>query len=442
MFGGIYMSDKSIVRPFTKFVSLNIFGMVGLSCYILADTYFVANGLGTKGLAALNLAIVIYSLIQSAGLMIGIGGATKFTVLKTQGESEKAEEIFTHCIVSASLLGLLCAAAGIFFSHNISLLLGADEDTFAMTNVYIKTIMCFAPFFILNTTLIAFLRNDGAPKLAMVCMLVGSFANIILDYIFIFPMGMGMFGAAFATGIAPILSISLMYFHFSKECCQLRLRRCGAKASYLANIAALGVSSFIAEISFAMILMIFNLVILGIAGNTGVAAYGIIANIAFVANAIFVGIGQGIQPLASRAHGEGDTLRLWAILKYALLLAAVVWGIIYFGIVFFTEGIVSAFNSENDPSLQTYALTGLRIYFIGFAAAGVNVVITAFLSAAESSRAAFILSMCRGIAAILPLVAVLPRLFGITGVWLVFPVAEALTVILAVKCLSVQKRLS
>ena len=416
--------------------------MVGLSCYILADTYFVANGLGTKGLAALNLAIVIYSLIQSAGLMIGIGGATKFTVLKTQGEGAKAEEIFTHCIVSAALLGVICAIIGIFFSRDISILLGANDDTFAMTNVYIKTIMCFAPFFILNTTLIAFLRNDGAPKLAMVCMLAGSFANIILDYVFIFPMGMGMFGAAFATGIAPILSISLMYLHFSKEFNNLRLRRCRAKLSYMANIAALGISSFIAEISFGMILMIFNLVILGIAGNTGVAAYGIIANIAFVANAIFVGVGQGIQPLASRAHAEGNSLRLWAILKYALFLSAAVWGVIYFGIAFFTDGIVAAFNSENDPALRLYALAGLRIFFLGFAAAGVNVIVTAFLSAAESPRAAFILSMTRGVAAILPLVAILPVLFGITGVWLVFPAAEALTVAIAVKCLLAQKRLS
>ena len=188
--------------------------------------------------------------------------------------------------------------------------------------------------------------------------------------------------------------------------------------------------------------MIFNIVILNIAGTTGVAAYGIIANIAFVTNAIFVGIGQGIQPLASKAHGEGDSRRLQLILKYALVLSAAVWALIYLGITFFTDGIIAVFNSENNHALRDYAASGLVIYFSGFAAAGLNIIITAFLSAAESSRAAFVLSMTRGFAAIVPLVLVLPHFWGIIGVWLVFPVAESLTLALAVKSLLVQRKLS
>ena len=436
------MSEQKIARAFTKFVSLNILGMVGLSCYILADTFFVSKGLGMKGLAALNLAIVIYSLIQAVALMIGIGGATKFTVLKTQGNNYEAEEVFTHCTVSALVLGTLFAFCGITASSKISIILGANSDTFTMTNVYVKTIMCFAPFFILNTVLIAFLRNDGAPRLAMSCMLFGSFANIVLDYIFIFPLNMGMFGAAFATGIAPILSISLMYLHFSQGTNQLRLRKSRFSFAHLRNISALGISAFVSEISFGTILMIFNIVILNIAGTTGVAAYGIIANIAFVTNAIFVGIGQGIQPLASKAHGEGDSRRLQLILKYALVLSAAVWALIYLGITFFTDGIIAVFNSENNRALRDYAASGLVIYFSGFAAAGLNIIITAFLSAAESSRAAFVLSMTRGFAAIVPLVLALPHFWGIIGVWLVFPIAESLTLALAVKSLLVQRKLS
>ncbi len=436
------MGERKTARAFTKFVSLNILGMVGLSCYILVDTFFVSKGLGMKGLAALNLAIVIYSLIQAMALMVGIGGATKFMILNTQGSYQEAEEVFTYCTVSALVLGAVFAFCGITASAKISMILGANSDTFAMTNVYVKTIMCFAPFFILNTVLIAFLRNDGAPRLAMSCMLFGSFANIILDYVFIFPLKMGMFGAAFATGIAPILSICLMYLHFSQGTNRLRLRKSRFSLPHLRSIASLGVSAFVAEVSFGAILMIFNIVILGIAGTTGVAAYGIIANIAFVANAIFVGIGQGIQPLASEAHGEGDNCRLQLVLKYALVLSVAVWAIIYFGITFFTDGIISVFNSENNHALRDYAASGLVIYFAGFAAAGLNVIITAFLSAAESSRAAFVLSMTRGFAAIVPLVLTLPHFWGITGVWLVFPIAESLTLVLAIKSLPVQRKVS
>lgn len=432
--------NTNVFYPFAKLVSLNIMGMIGLSCYILADTYFVSNGLGTKGLAALNLAIVIYSFIQSVGLMIGIGGATKFTVLKTHGKDAKAEEIFTHCIAASTVIGLLCAISGILFSSEISVMLGANDETLAMTSVYIKTIMCFAPFFILNTVLIAFLRNDGAPKLAMFCMLSGSFANIILDYIFIFPLEMGMFGAAFATGIAPILSISLIYSHFSSVKNNLRLRRCGAEISSLLDVASLGISAFITEMSFGVILMTFNLVILSISGNIGVAAYGIIANIAFVANSIFVGIGQGLQPLASRAHAKGDGKMLRTILIYAVLLSVIVWASIYLGIMLCTDTIVSLFNSENDPLLRSYAVTGLFIYFIGFAAAGANASVSAFLSAVENPRASFIISMMRGLVVILPLAALLPSLFGMVGVWLAFPAAEAVTAVVSAMSLFAVRR--
>ena len=124
------------------------------------------------------------------------------------------------------------------------------------------------------------------------------------------------------------------------------------------------------------------------------------------------------------------------------MLSVAVWAIIYFGITFFTDGIISVFNSENNHALRDYAASGLVIYFAGFAAAGLNVIITAFLSAAESSRAAFVLSMTRGFAAIVPLVLTLPHFWGITGVWLVFPIAESLTLVLAIKSLPVQRKVS
>ena len=124
------------------------------------------------------------------------------------------------------------------------------------------------------------------------------------------------------------------------------------------------------------------------------------------------------------------------------MLSAAVWALIYLGITFFTDGIIAVFNSENNRALRDYAASGLVIYFSGFAAAGLNIIITAFLSAAESSRAAFVLSMTRGFAAIVPLVLVLPHFWGIIGVWLVFPVAESLTLALAVKSLLVQRKLS
>ncbi len=190
----------SIKNTFMRYILTNIIGMIGLSCYILADTFFVSKGLGVQGLTALNLSISIYSFINATGLLIGIGGATKYSIYQARNKHNKANIIFTNSIKIGILLGIFFLLIGLLGSSTLSSLLGADKNIFHMTNTYLKTLLCFAPFFILNNIFIAFIRNDGNPKLSMAGMLIGSLSNIILDYIFIFPLQWGMFGAAFATG--------------------------------------------------------------------------------------------------------------------------------------------------------------------------------------------------------------------------------------------------
>ena len=148
--------NDSVPVLFTRYVSLNVMGMIGLSCYILADTYFVSKALGASGLASLNLAISVYSIISATGLMFGIGGATRFAILKTQGEDEEASRVFTWTAVMGLITGLIFAALGLFFSGAVAMRLGADKETFEMTDTYLKVILCFAPCFILNNVVLAF----------------------------------------------------------------------------------------------------------------------------------------------------------------------------------------------------------------------------------------------------------------------------------------------
>ncbi|WP_315076637.1 MATE family efflux transporter [uncultured Clostridium sp.] len=426
------MKQNALYLTFTKFITLNIIGMLALSCYILADTYFISNGLGTNGLASLNLAISIYSFIHATGLMIGIGGATKFTILKTQSEHNKANEVFTHCIILSVVIGMFFVLTGIFNSEVISRLLGANKETFTMTNTYLKTILCFSPCFILNNVLIAFIRNDNSPRLAMTGMMLGSFSNIILDYIFIFPLNLGMFGAAFATGLAPIISILLLSLHFIKKKNQFHIQKCKIDLLIFKNISSLGISSFITEISSGIVLIIFNIVILSLTDNIGVAAYGIVANLSIVAVGMFTGIAQGMQPLVSNSYGMKNNLQLRQLLKYGIILSLSISVLIYIIVNLFSSELISFFNSENNLLLKYYATNGLLLYFIGFVFAGVNIVIISFLSSIENPKVAFIISLIRGVIAIVPLVIVLSSFFGITGIWLVFPSAEAITTIIAV----------
>lgn len=206
----------NIYKPFAKYVSLNILSMIGLSCYILADTFFIANGVGAQGLTALNLVLPAFSLLTGTGMLLGMGAATRFAILKGEGQREKANTMFTCAMAAGAVLGILYTILGVVFSEGISRLLGAQGEILSISAEYLRTLMVYSCAFVLNNVLICFVRNDHAPNLAMAAMITASLSNVVLDYVFIFPLGMGMFGAALATGIAPIISIAVLSLHFAR----------------------------------------------------------------------------------------------------------------------------------------------------------------------------------------------------------------------------------
>lgn len=431
--------EKSIIKNFGKYVSLNVLGMIGLSCYILADTFFVAKALGATGIAALNFSISIYSVIHGTGLMIGIGGAARYSILKSQNKNKRANIVFTTSMKLGVLLGVILTVIGIFGSKALALLLGADITTLPLTKTYLTTILCFAPFFIVNNIVLAFVRNDNNPNLSMIAMLAGSFSNIILDYIFMFPLGMGMFGAAFATGLAPIISIVILSIHFIKKKNNFKYINDKVVLSSVYDIFSLGLSAFITEVSSSVVLITFNLVILKLEGNLGVASYGIVANLALVGVSVFTGIAQGIQPLVSKGYGVKDYVTLRKVMKYALVTSFTIAVVIYLGVFFNADAIIGVFNSEQRIEIAQIAKIGLGIYFIGFFFAGINIVMAMYLSATERARDAFIISVARGCIIIVPMVLLLSRFWEMTGIWMAFVLTEGIVTIITIVMASSKK---
>lgn len=433
--------EKSILKNFIKYVSLNIMGMIGLSCYILADTFFVAKALGATGIAALNFSISIYSVIHGTGLMIGIGGATRYSILKSRNKDMKANIIFTTCMKLGVVIGIIFALIGILGTTPLALVLGADMTTLPLTKEYLSTILCFAPFFIINNIVLAFVRNDNNPNLSMIAMLLGSFSNIVLDYVFMFPFGMGMFGAAFATGLAPIISIGVLLIHFIKKKNNFKYIHSKVKFSYIRDIFGLGLSTFIVEVSSAVVLITFNLVILRLRGNLGVAAYGIVANIALVGISVFTGIAQGVQPLISKGYGLKNYELLGKVKNYALITSVSLALFMYLFMFLNSDSIIGIFNSEKNLEIAQIAKSGLRIYFIGFFFVGINIIMAMYLSATERTRDAFIISVSRGCVIILPLVILLSRIWNITGVWFAFVLTEYIVTVIAFYMVKLKRNL-
>lgn len=425
------MNNTGCLREFAKYVSLNVLGTLALSCYIFADTLFVSIGVGSDGLTALNLAIPIFNLIIGCGLMIGMGGATKFAIQKSQNDSEKANKTFTHCIYIYIVLSAVFVLAALLFSNQIVSLLGADEKVFDMTHTYLQVLMLFTPAFLLNYILQCFVRNDGAPHLAMAGMITGSLSNVFLDWLFIFPLNMGIFGAVFATGLAPIISLCIISTHFIRRKNSFHLVKCKPEIRKAGSILSTGVPSLISELSSGVVIMIFNFIILNLQGNVGVAAYSVVANLYLIILSIFNGIAQGIQPLVSKNYGLGNIKNISLITRYAYtsMFAAAI--IIYIGMFIFADPVTSAFNSENDPLLQQMAVTGMNIYFLAAPFAGFNVITAVYFTSSERAKPAQIITMLRGFIVIIPTSFLLAYLGKLTGVWFSFPVSEFIVAIVA-----------
>lgn len=418
------MENKLYFREFLKYSSLNVLGMIALSCYILADTFFVSKALGADGLAALNLAIPVYSFINGSGLMIGMGGGIKYSIAKSQGAAQRADQTFTNSAVLTAVIAACFFLTGLLASGPLALLLGADGTVYEMTRTYLQVILLFAPMFMTNNLLLCFIRNDGAPQLSMAAMITGSLSNVVLDYVFMFPLGMGIFGAVLATGLAPVISILVLSPYLLRRKNQFHLRKCRISGKLALGIFSSGLPSLITEVSSGIVMIVFNTIILGIAGNIGVAAYGVIANLSLVVMSIYTGISQGIQPLLSSGYGTGNRKKTQSVLRYALVSAVLISAVVYVCVFFGADPIAAVFNSEQNATLQSIAVTGLKIYFTACVFAGFNIILSVYFTSTENALPAHIISILRGFVVIIPMAFLLSAAAELTGVWAAFPATE------------------
>lgn len=417
-----------VQKKFAKYVSQNILGMVGISLYILADTFFIAQAVGADGITALNLVLPLYSFIFAIGQMIGVGSAIRFAVENGQGRQQKYPW-FSNALIWTTIFGAIFMVVGFLFPEQLVMLMGGDAAIVAVGAPYTRIFMSFSIFFMWNHVCNAFVRNDGAPTVAMAATLFSSLFNIVFDYVLMYPLHMGMEGAALATACSPVVGILICLIHILSKRSSLHFHFVRPDLKRLCMACQVGVSAFIGEMSLGVTTLAFNYLILGIAGNTGVAAYGVVANLAIVVMALFNGIAQGSQPLISDYYGKNEHGLISRVIRMGLSLSLVFAVLIVTVMWLFPAQLTAIFNKANDPVLASYAEEGLRLYMIGFFFAGWNMLGASALSAMEQARAAFVASILRGFVLILLCAFALAALFGMTGVWLSYPAAEALTLV-------------
>ncbi len=419
------------IKKLRGYIYPNIFATVGVSLYILVDTYFISACAGTNGITALNLAMPLYSAIFAVAAMLGNGAATAFSLEKA-ASGKNGGSYFSQAVMTNLLLSIPFVLGGAFVPERIMAFLGADAAIIETGYTYVRTFLVCTPFFLLNGSFTAFIRNDGSPNIAMAATLISCLFNVVFDYILMFPCGLGMFGAALATGIAPAVSMAVCLAHFLSKNNTIRFRFVLPDLKKVVRACRLGIGYFVSEISSGVSGFVFNKILLSIVGNVAVAAYGIVANVSIVGTAIFSGVAQGLQPMASRAQGTGDLAARRAVCRYSLKTGLIIAAgvALLFGV--FAREVAEIFNSENNDQMTMLAVGNLRYYVVGFLPAAVNIILCGYFGAIGRDRLCSIISVSRGIVAIVAFTVILSRLFGIVGVWIAYPAAELFTLLLAI----------
>lgn len=423
--------QDSVYKLYFKYFFPTMCAALSTSIYVLFDTIFIGQGVGSTGLTALNIVLPIYSIYFGTGLLIGIGGSTLMSIEKGRKREDKAQKIFTLSFILGLFLSLIYTVIGFVFLDEIAIILGATKEVLALVKEYMIVVVGGTIPFVMGSIVAPFIRADKAPKRAMFAVIFSGFLNIILDYIFVFPLNMGMKGAAIATVFSYTISFLILLTHLLSKNNTLSFKKDFYKLSYVFRIIKCGLPSLFIEVSLGFVIFIFNIQILKLIGDDGVTAYSIISNIGIIAVALFNGISQTIQPLVSINIGANLKDRALKLRNLGLSTALLIGVVFFILCILFPDQIVRIFVKPSEKVLSI-AINSIRIYSIAFIIMGINMVTGAYFQSVELAKESFIIAFSRGLLFVSICVFILPIFFGINGVWLSVPIGEILTLIVVI----------
>ena len=418
-----------LLAEFFEYISSGMVSMIGVAIFILADTFFIANGIGQEAVAALNVAIPIGNILHGTGWMIGVGGAALYSIVRGQGDLNRANGIFTFTVKLAAIVATIVCLLLLVFNEPILYFFGASGQTIGLAQEYFIIHAFYGPFFIIANTFVSFVRNDNNPRLATMALMSGAFSNIILDYIYIYWFNWGMAGASFATILSPAITLAVLTLHLNYTKRKLAFAPFRFHLDRLRRIFSIGFSSLLNELASGMIIVFFNQAMLVLVGDVGVSAYAVVANINLVALLIFQGMGQGVQPLISRYYGmtRGQTVK--RLVKFSILAIALVGGVLMTINLSFTDQIVSLFNRNDNPEMAMLASQGIRFFSLSIILAGLNILAIYLFAAIERAFASMSISLLRSLILIPPIIFFLASQFGVEGAWATMIVVELITLV-------------
>lgn len=423
------LREQPLRKVFVKYLVPSMLGLLLMSVNIVIDGIFIGHGVGANGLAAVNIAVPVFSFFYGIALWLGIGGATTYSIYVGQGKLKEARERFSLSFVTAVIATVLISLVSLWRLEGLAYFFGANDEIIHEVLDYMSVILTFGLVFVLESLLSIFIRNDGNPMLAMVSLIVAAVGNILLNYLFIFVYAWGVKGAAYATVLATVIAFFVMLLHFLWPKRNLAFVPFTWRWQRLQQILSIGFPSLISEVAIALVTLGYNIAFMRLIGELGVAAFSIVNYLHSMAALMFVGIGSALQPLVSFYYGAKLYERMEESLRFAVI-TALSFGLLSFGLGFgFAGPLTLMFNAE-DSALYDLTVTGIRLFFINYIFLGINIVYSTYYQSVGLVKLSLLITVSRSILLVLLLLVSLPFLFGTTGVWLVVPIAEGVTVLI------------
>ncbi len=414
-----------------KFTMPTVFLMMFASLYTAVDGFFISNFDSENAFASVNIVFPWTSTLLAVGLMLGSGGCAILSRQMGEQKTEQASRNLSQLTLFTILIGLILTAIGVLFAEPISVFLGATDILKEDAVVYLSVISCFAVPSLLQLCSQMFFIADGRPEFGFFIGTLGGITNIVLDYIFIAVFDMGVLGAALATGTGySIPAITFLLYFARRKKTGLKFAKPKFDLSILVSTCFNGASEMVTGIAGSITAFLFNIIILDIAGETGVVAVGVVMYAQFLFQSAFLGFAQGVSPLISYNYGANKPDRLKFMLKTSII-TNLVAGVCIYGFVLLSAGLISDIYLDKTSEAYELTKTGLIIFGISFIPQGVNIFASGMFTALSNGRISAMLSFFRTLLLIVVFVIVLPHIIGITGIWLAIPFAEIISIMIS-----------
>lgn len=423
---------QSLLKQFFHFSAATVASLMVFSLYSIVDGLFVARGVGEYAMTAVNLSVPFVNLLFSIAVIFAVGTSTIIAYLLGQKNAQSANKLFSQNLVTLVVIGVTISVLVLVFTEPLARLLGAEEVTLEYTIHYLQGLAPFAVCFMISYNLEVLVKTDGRPRLALVTVCVGCVTNCVLDYLAIFHWGLGIWGAAAATGLSQLLTCIIYLTHFLGKHTTFHPVRFRMDWKIYRRLLPIGISDGLTELCNGLMIFLFNHTILRCIGTDGLVAYTIIAYANTLVINITMGVSQGSQPLISFQNGRGDGTAIGNLLRYGLRTMCGIAAVCFTVLFLAAPKLVAVYLPEAGAEMLTFATDAFRRYSLCYLPVGFNIYIAGFLTAMERPLPAVSISTGRGLILQGSILLLLAAVLGGSSIWFAPVISEVLCLGLSV----------